>query len=260
MPHLRIALAAGGGTGPELIDVFQKVIKHLAQMQSLSLEFICSPRVYNSYASLLRPHENVEAITQETLADASHYRQFCESIYKQGVRALFRTSVSAQALYLVRQQLEAVKIEHLVTGPNKAILLVRDQAQGFYAGANEYDAGHQCVSRVSFFKKEVFQRIIQCALNRARRLWGPNPDQTVTLVYKFHLFDGLFHSWASEWTEEYGVSFQFVQGDTMNRNILAFGLRDRELIIASNEYGDIMQTILLERLGLGAQETNYAEN
>ena len=46
----------------------------------------------------------------------------------------------------------------------------------------------------------------------------------------------------------------------MNRTPLAFGLRDRELIIASNEYGDIMQTILLERLGLGSQETKYAEN
>ena len=147
----------------------------------------------------------MEAVTQETLADASHYQQFCEVITRQGIKALFRTSVSAQALYLVRQQLEAVKIEHLVTGHNKAILLVRDQAQGFYAGANKHDASQQR-------KKEVFQRIIECALSCARHLWSPNPVQAMTMVYKFHLFDGLFHTWASEWTTQYGVSFQFVQG------------------------------------------------
>jgi isocitrate/isopropylmalate dehydrogenase len=80
------------------------------------------------------------------------------------------------------------------------------------------------------------------------------------MVYKFHLFDGLFHSWAQEWQQTYEVPIRFVQGDTMNRDLLAYGVQGHQLLICANEYADIMQTILLNHFGLGAQESACAEN
>ncbi|KAL2864491.1 Isochorismatase-like protein [Aspergillus lucknowensis] len=265
MSSIQVALAVGNGTGPELAAVFKEVIQTLGSLYDVKIRFIQSPRMYHSYSSLLAINDT-DAVTQETLIDAEHYRQFCTEVAALGVGAMFRTSISAQALYLVRDQLHAVKVEHFGLGPSTSILLVRDQAQGFYAGYNEIDGTNNTVSRTSRFSKAVFEQILSFALTRARQVWGGGPDQddfivgTVTMVYKFHLFDGLFHSWAQEWQRSFGVRIEFVQGDTMNRNLLALGVQGHQLIISANEYADIMQTILLDRFGLGAQESACAEN
>ena len=83
---------------------------------------------------------------------------------------------------------------------------------------------------------------------------------TLTLVYKHHLFDGVFDTWARSWTDKYGVRIQFIQPDTMNRNILLKGFKKRELVIASNEYADIMEVFLLNMFAQGTQETSYSRN
>ena len=80
------------------------------------------------------------------------------------------------------------------------------------------------------------------------------------MVYKFHLFDGVFGFWAEEWSKKYGVRINLVQPDTANRNILAFGIRGRQLMIAGNEWADIMHVILLNMFGQGAQEARCTEN
>ncbi|KAH1739478.1 hypothetical protein KXX09_003785 [Aspergillus fumigatus] len=257
MPSIQVGLAVGNGTGPELTVIFERVIQSLAARYNVSVTFLRSPRIYNSYSSLLAINDT-DAVTEETLADAAHYRQFCREAVPCGVRAIFRTSISAQALYLVHEQLQAIKIEHFTLSPTSSILLVRDQAQGFYSGTNSVNTSKDAVSRTAHFSKAVFTRILSFALVRANQLWGGT--NSVTMVYKFHLFDGLFHTWATEWERTFGVRIRFVQGDTMNRDLLAFGVSGHNLLISGNEYADIMQTILLDKSGLGAQESACAEN
>ena len=80
------------------------------------------------------------------------------------------------------------------------------------------------------------------------------------MVYKFHLFDGVFSAWAKEWSNEHSINIEFVQPDTANMNLLVFGIRGRKLMIAGNEWADIMHVILLDMFGLGAQETRCTEN
>ena len=80
------------------------------------------------------------------------------------------------------------------------------------------------------------------------------------MVYKHHLFGGILDDWAEGWTKRLSVKVEFVQPDTMNRNLLAFGIQGKRLVIASNEYADIMEVILLDMFGQGVQETAYAEN
>lgn len=259
MPSLLIALAIGNGTGPELTAIFEQVTRSLAAPYDLTINFIRSPRIYHSYFSIITVN-GTNAVTDDTIKDANHYQQFCQDVVAKGACAIFRTAVSAQALYLVRDALQAIKIENFTTNTSASVLLVRDQAQGFYSRINKVNATNNRVSRTVHFSKDIFSRILSFALTRARTLWVDMDGVTVTMVYKFHLFDGLFHSWAEEWQSLYSVPIRFIQGDTMNRNLLAFGLDGRHLLIAANEYADIMETILLDRFGLGAQETAYAEN
>ncbi|GKZ66771.1 hypothetical protein AnigIFM50267_000640 [Aspergillus niger] len=262
---LLVGLAVGAGTGPELAAVFEQVIHALATPYGTKIDFFRSPRIYNSYSSLLAANE-IDAVTEETRQDTIHYRQFCEEAAARGVRAIFRTSISAQALYLVREQLEAVKCEHYWQSPTTSLVLVRDQAQGFYGGINEVEKDGKAVSRTVHFRKAIFDRIIAFGLTRARqlleaRITGAAAIDTITLVYKFHLFDGLFLQWARDWEQTYGVTVRCVQGDTMNRNLLAAGgIEGHQVLIAANEYADLMQTVLLDRFGLGAQEGACAEN
>ncbi|KAJ5210068.1 hypothetical protein N7472_000207 [Penicillium cf. griseofulvum] len=260
MRSILVALAVGNGTGPELLAIFEKVILALAAPYNVEIQFVTSPRTYHSYSTLLAINDT-DVVSSETLTDADHYEAFCRQVVSLGACAIFRTSISAQALYMVRDRLQAVKVEHFKLSSSTSILLVRDQAQGFYSGLNKMDSNQETVSRSSYFSKKVFEQILTFSLARSREVWGSEtPITTVTLVYKFHLFDGLFYSWAQEWKKAYGVDIQFIQGDTMNRNLLAFGVQGNQLLICSNEYADIMQTMLLDRFGFGAQESACAEN
>lgn len=116
------------------------------------------------------------------------------------------------------------------------------------------------MSRSCQFSKELTNRIITYSIDRAHQLWGDGAIASVSMVYKFHLFDGVFSAWAEEWSKEHGIKIDFVQPDTANRNLLAYGIRGRQLMIAGNEWADIMHVVLLNIFGQGAQETRCTEN
>lgn len=254
---LAVGLAVGHGTGPELASVFEKVILQLASLCSLDIELRRPSRIYHSYLSLLSSASCQEEIDEATLQDATHYESFCKEEAARGTRCIFRTAITAESLYLVRQNLEAVKIERFDHG-QASMLLVRDQAQGFYTGSNHIDKG--IISRTCQFSKALTSRIISYSLERARQVWANATVDSVVLVYKHHLFSGIFDVWAREWSQEFSIKIECIQPDTVNRNLLAYGLQGRRLLITGNEYADIMQVFLLDMFRQGVQETTYAEN
>lgn len=254
---VRVGLAVGYGTGPELADIFERFIHQMARTYSIDITVHRSPRTYHSYQSLLSAGESEDDIHKETMEDAIHYERFCEDEAACGTRAIFRTAITAESLYLVRQHLEAIKVERFDHG-QASVLLVRDQAQGFYTGSNEIKDG--TVSRTCHFRRDVFGRIVSYALERASQVWGTGQVDSILMVYKFHLFGGVFDTWAKELSKEHAIDVKFIQPDTMNRNLLASEVQGRQLMIAGNEYADIMQVILLDMFGQGVQETNCAEN
>lgn len=257
---LEVGVAVGRGTGAELADVFINALNQLARHFSLQVKVQQSSRIYHSYQSLFSAGHDLQYIRDETDLDATHYEDFCRKRAAQGTNVIFRTAFTAQSLYLVRQHLEAVKVERF-RKRSAEILLIRDQAQGFYTGSNTYSPDALAVSRTSHFDKTIFSRIVSFALSRARKCWGENAKiDSLILVYKHHLFDGVFDVWAQEWSKEHGLQISFVQPDTMNRNILAFGVHGHQLIIAGNEYADIMEVLFIDMFGHGVQETSYSEN
>lgn len=254
---LTVGLAVGHGTGPELADIFERVILHLADPYSVHVQLRRPSRIYHSYLSLFSGGDNQENINKETMQDVEHYKRFCEEEAARGTRVIFRTAITAQSLYIVREDFEAVKMERFDQG-QASILLVRDQAQGFYTGSN--DVGEGIVSRTCHFSKELFGRIVSYSMDRARQLWGPDAIDSIAMVYKHHLFGSTFDGWAKQLSKQYAVKVEFIQPDTMNRNLLAFGIQGRRLVIAGNEYADIMQVIFINMFGQQVQETSYAEN
>ena len=257
---LEVGVAVGRGTGPELADVFVKVLNQLAHHFGIKVQVHQSSRIYHSYQSLFSSGNDLQHIRDETTLDAMHYEDFCKKQAAQGTNIIFRTAFTAQSLYLVRQNLLAVKVERF-HNHSAEMLLIRDQAQGFYTGLNTYSQDALAVSRTSHFDKAIFNRIVAYSLSRAHKCWGENAGiESLTLVYKHHLFDGIFDVWAQEWSQEHNLHVRFIQPDTMNRNILTFGFNGRQLIIAGNEYADIMEVLFLDIFGQGVQETSYSEN
>ena len=215
---LDVGLAIGRGTGTELADIFVKVLEDLGGLFHVRVNVHRSPRIYHSYQSLVCADHDFPFIHDETMRDAAHYEDFCRQQAAQGVKEIFRTAITAQPLYLVRQRLEAVKVE-LFKGLSSEVLLVRDQAQGFYSGTNRHSPDNLSVSRSCTFRYDVFERLVLYGMKRAHEQWGNASIENVTLVYKHHLFDGIFDAWAQTLKDKHGICIDFVQPDTMNRNV-----------------------------------------
>jgi isocitrate/isopropylmalate dehydrogenase len=245
---MEIGLAVGWGTGPELAKIFERTITRIAERHRTGIAIARSPRIYHSYFSL-KAERDQGKIRELTLRDAEHYENFCRNLQAP---AIFRTAINAQSLYLVRQRLQAVKVE--VITPD--LLMIRDQAQGFYTGDNTHEPG--LVTRSTTFSKEITEKILAFAVARARRQW-PEIGRIV-MAYKFHLLDGALDDWVTQFAKDHGVEIELCQPDTVNRNLIEHGFPPRTVLIASNEWADIMHVVLLDRFAAERQENRFTEN
>ncbi|MEV0537656.1 isocitrate/isopropylmalate family dehydrogenase [Kitasatospora sp. NPDC050463] len=253
----RIALAVGQGTGPELASVFEDVLHGITQLHGVKAEVVRSPRLYHSYLSLRAEACGTEHAARLTEQDADHYERFCREQAADGVRAVFRTAINAQSLYLVRRRLTAVKVEAL-DADGARLLLVRDQAQGFYTGENRHTPGR--VVRTMEFSRDVTEQVTRHAVRLAHEQWpGEGPAQVV-MAYKYHLLDGALDDWTAGLSGDLGVEVTLFQPDTVNRNLITHGVEDRTVLVAGNEWADIMHVVLLDRYGSQRQENRCTEN
>ncbi|MFD6573409.1 isocitrate/isopropylmalate family dehydrogenase [Streptomyces diastaticus] len=251
-----VGLAVGHGTGAELAEVFTRVLGVLTRDHPTGVTLVRSPRLYHSYHSLCGEGagEPVATLTRE---DTDHYEGFCRSLAARGAGVVFRTAVNAQSLYLVRQRLKAVKVDPFAADDGEA-LLVRDEAQGFYTGTNRHTPS--AVTRTMEFSRETTAEVVSYALERARRHWPDGRLGPVVMAYKFHLLDGVFGTWVAELSDRLGARIQLCQPDTVNRDLITHGLADRTVLVAGNEWADIMHVVLLDRFGGERQENRCTEN
>ncbi|MGE9692281.1 isocitrate/isopropylmalate family dehydrogenase [Streptomyces sp. CH6] len=260
-PAPTVGLAVGRGTGEEVAAVFTRVLGHLATRHERPVTLVRSPRVYHSYVSL-RPlaiepgGAGVPEIRRLSAEDAAHYEEWLRARAAAGTRVVFRTAINAQSLYLVRQRLRAVKVDTL-DADGARLLLVRDEAQGFYTGGNTHTPGH--VSRTTEFSREITEQLLAYALRRAREEWPEGPARIV-MAYKFHLLDGALDAWVRDFAAREGIEVGVFQPDTVNRNLVAHRPEDRTVLLAGNEWADIMHLVLLDRYGSGRQEDHCTRN
>jgi isocitrate/isopropylmalate dehydrogenase len=116
------------------------------------------------------------------------------------------------------------------------------------------------LQRTCCFDKGITLSILDFAFERAQLKWGAARIDRIFMPYKFQLLEGVFAEWIREWSYAHNVQIRLRQPDTMNRNLLRGSLKGRILIVASNEWADIMHVLLLDQLGLGAQENRFSRN
>ncbi|MEV1047844.1 isocitrate/isopropylmalate family dehydrogenase [Streptomyces sp. NPDC049916] len=252
-----IGLAVGRGTGTEVAAVFERVLGGLARLHGTEIGVLRSPRTYHSYVSL-RAEAAAEAVRRLTEEDADHYEHFCRTQAALGTRAVFRTAINAQSLYLVRQRLQAVKVDALPVGDGSTLLLVRDQAQGFYTGENHHGDG--VIRRTMEFSRDLTEKVLDYAVERARHQWPGQGPTRIVMAYKFHLLDGALDAWVTDIAARYDIPVGLYQPDTVNRNLITHGFPDRTVVVAGNEWADIMHVVLLDRFGADRQENRCTEN
>jgi isocitrate/isopropylmalate dehydrogenase len=244
---LKVGLAVGGGTGPELAEVFERTLACLADANGATFEIVRSSRRYRTYVDVAR--QTPAAAAAAAAEDAQAYEDFLLELARKDVRAVFRTAFNAESIYLSRERLRSVKVELLPFAHGK-FLLVRDQAQGFYAGGNNAPASSpDVIVRSCEFRRDVTERVLDFALLEAAAMWGPRETGRIVLVYKFHVLDNRFASWIAAFARARSLRIELFQPDTMNRRLLRDEFRGNVLVLGSNEWLDIAHADLLARYG-----------
>ena len=257
MHELGIGLAVGEGTGPELAAVFEEAVAALAPALGLTARVVRSPHLYRTFTALVAGSPTTREVEAICDTDARVYEDFLRELHAAGCRVVFRTAFNAQPLYELRERLTCVKIEVLPLAGGE-LMMVRDQAQGFYAGSNLRDGDEDVVRRTCVLSRAVTHRILDFARAEATRRWGAIDH--IVMAYKFHLLDQRFAAWVADYARAHGVEVRVVQPDTMNRSLARGLLRGRVLAIGANEWGDIMHADLMARAGLGAHDERCSRN
>jgi nicotinamidase-related amidase/isocitrate/isopropylmalate dehydrogenase len=258
--RLAVGLAVGEGTGPELALAFESAIAALGAASGVAVEIVRSAHVFRTFGALAAGGADRREIERASEHDAGAYEAFLRDLAARGCGVAFRTAFNAQPLYEVRERLACVKVETL-PGSGGETMLVRDEAQGFYGGENDRDGPDDAIRRTCRFSKDVTFRVLDFARGAAAARWGgPDRIDHTILAYKFHLLDGRFASWIAEYARARDARVRVFQPDTVNRHLLRGGFRGNLLLVAANEWGDIMHADLLARSGLGAQEERCSRN
>src|SRR5438034_1361620 len=255
---LRVGLAIGGGTGPELAEIFERVLRELAAREKMRAEIIRSPREYRTYGPMAAL-TSAEA-ARATEEDAADYIRFVRKLAADGIRVACRTAFNAQSFYLVRDELLGVKVEPMQHSDGE-LLLIRDETQGFYSGRNDQPADPLRIRRETLFSRENTWRVLDFSIENAAARWGGREHiDRIIVACKFHLLDNRFAQWVRDYERERSVRIQLYQPDTTNRQLMRGAFDGRTVLVGSNEWGDIMHAELIARFGLGHQEERCARN
>ena len=255
---LRVGLAIGGGTGPELAEIFERTLRELAAREKMRAEIIRSPREYRTYRPMAAL-TSAEA-ARATEEDAADYIRFVRELAADGIRVAFRTAFNAQSLYLVRDELLGVKVEPMRHSDGE-LLLIRDETQGFYSGRNDQPADPLRIRRETLFSRENTWRVLDFSIENAAARWGGREHiDRIIVACKFHLLENRFAQWVRDYERERSVRIHLYQPDTTNRQLMRGAFDGRTVLVGSNEWGDIMHAELIARFGLGHQEERCARN
>lgn len=249
---MQIGIIEGGGTGVELAEVFRRAVATMAEPHGLKPQFTIHDHRMRTYSGIHLAEPSVIAKSVEE--DVASMQRFFEAFHDRGGHAVFRTAVNAQALYVLRRRLKAVKVVPLhIKGKN--LLFVRDEIQGYYA--NETAAiGEDEVRFEGRFRKEALAQVLECAKASAARFGMTDAEKM--LIYKHHLFGNRLEQWTRSLTPDANI----YQPDTGIHNLMQYLANPEHdlVLVVSNEVGDILLEAIALHLVLGTKETIYTRN
>ena len=240
---INLGVAIGGGTGLILANIYKDCLDRIASKHKKQIKFHDSGTAdFCSYQGIR--DLNTWNSKPKSVAEAEQLTQLYAYWYNDlGIDAVFRTSVNAEALYRFRQNVKAVKEILIFTDYNNKILLIRDQAEGFYANET-YDLDLEEVSFSGKYTRAHTKVLIEHANQIGDTLFGPGAYHKWG-IYKHHLFGTIIEKWFGH----FDADFKLLQPDTGFTEILEYLKQRNErnlLILASNEVGDLMYEPLME--------------
>lgn len=251
----KIGLVVGGGTGPEVAEVFRDTLDFLARRHGLALEVVKCGHQPKTYFELRRhPHSDIEDNVREDVAKLEAYYR---DVAAHDIRCVFRTAINAEALYILRRKLKAIKEVSLVIPGDRRLFLVRDEHQGYYVNDTfEVEADH--VRYSGSFRREGIERITRHAEAGARDYL--RVGFTKWVCYKHHLFANRLEEWVQGVLPDASV----FQPDTCIHKLFGY-IRDGDpdtdlMLIVGNEIGDVLHEAIVLHLKLGTKETLFTKN
>lgn len=246
-----VGIVTGGGTGRELVGAFKTLVHTVASRQGIPIDFVECPHTFLTYAEIEKGEPDI--IHRAVESDLEKIHNFYTSFVASGGRTVFRSAINAETLYRLRVIGEALKISEFRIGARK-ILLVRDQAQGFYANETSTCTASSVSFTGSISRSKLldFARFTRREADRKLRngydLW---------VVYKHHLFSNAI----ATWVKESGLDAKVIQPN--HATDLLFNLQDQVgdiALLAGNEVGDILHEVILSAFSLGSRNIHWSKN
>ncbi|MCB9266991.1 MAG: hypothetical protein H6558_18345 [Lewinellaceae bacterium] len=274
----KIGLIRGEGTGNRLADLFIDFLLAIVEQENKRRASKGQPpilpdfvedkedngevKIYHSFKSLVDAVGRDQAKFKEiSEAEVRRLKNLMARWFEEGIRVAFRTSINAEALYLFRQEVKSIKeFTFIPTGDRKKkVLIVRDQAEGFYANT-AYWLDDEEIRFEGKYTRAHQQKLIRHALRRSEEVLGKKV--TKWAIYKHHLFGDKLEEWIKEvdneievWQPDNGLTYllNFVYGahPTAKNNLL---------VICSNEVGDLIYESILGTLNIDAKLELFTKN
>lgn len=265
---IKIGIIIGAGTGWRLAEIFREFLSKIVRKHDAEVSFVeglgLDNKPFHSYQSLEKEAgKDSELFKKISWDEVAHLEDTMIQWYSQNVRAIFRTAINAETLYIFRQRVKAVKEFSLNTLHGRRILFVRDQAEGFYANtAYSVNEGAGEIHFEGKFTKEHQQQVVRYAIRRAEEKFKGQTFRKWA-IYKHHLFGDALQ----DWVREVDKDIEVYQPDTGLTNLHGFfdppeGKFEpgNLLVVCSNEVGDIIYESLIKDLDGSAKLMLHSKN
>jgi hypothetical protein len=268
-----IGVIEGGGTGPELAEVFEKVVSTIYKKEtgkdveflSFKKQFGYNPKTFLKLKKeyYTKPYSFVKKICDK---DVNNILKFDDILLSKNGIGIFRTAINAETLYYLRKQTKTVKVVPLkIKKENKEVdvFFIRDQIQGYYT-TEKIKTTKKGIEITSIFREELFDIILNFVKEKAIELGFEN--STILFLYKFHIMgielqkmiDSAMRK--SKLKNEYLVMQPDSGIHLLLHDIYVKKNIKKIIVICGNEIGDVLLETLIHHYGLGTKETFFTSN
>jgi len=268
-----IGIIEGGGTGPELAQVFEKVVSTIYKKETgNSIEFLSFKKLFGYNPKTFwelqkdyykKPYSFVKKICDK---DVNNIINFYDILLSKNGLGIFRTAINAETLYYLRRKTKKIKVVPLKirkNGKRLELLFIRDQIQGYYAN-EKIKVKKRDIEITSSFSEESFGIILDFAKEKIKELGFEN--STILFIYKFHLMGIELQKMIDTSMKKSKLKNKYLvmQPDSgihlLLHDIYKKGNIKKIIIICANEIGDVLLETLIHYYGLGTKETFFTSN
>ena len=267
-----IGVIEGGGTGPELAEVFEKVVSTIYKQETGNdVEFLSFKKLFGYNPKTFwelkkyyytKPYFFVKKICDR---DVNNIIKFDNILLSRSAIGIFRTAINAETLYYLRRKAKTIKVVPLkIKKKNKEVdvLFIRDQIQGYYT-TEKIKSTKKGIEIVSIFREDLFDIIINFVKEKSKELGFEN--STILFLYKFHIMGIELQKMIDNAMKKSKLKNKYLimQPDSgihlLLHDIYAKDIK-KIIVICGNEIGDVLLEALIHYYGLGTKETFFTSN